>query len=308
MTTYTLTRDLLASGNSTKDVAHLVREHQLQHLRRGAYTEPADLKVEQRHRLLLESTMAISDGKSVASFGSAAVVHDLPVFGSSTSKVHITRSRTAGGRKGTIVHQHVAELSAADICEVDGLLVTTVARTVVDLARTVPLAHGVAAGDRALRLGLELSALQAQLESAKGRHGIDRARRAATLLDELSESPGESISRMVLHSANLPRPELQVQLLDRRGRFVARPDFLWREYGVVGEFDGKIKYQKLLRPGETVADVVLREKQREERMRELGLIVIRWVWDDLYHRPEELIERILHALRMGTPYAGVSRR
>ena len=307
MTTYILTRDLLAAGNSDKDLAHLVRTRELEHLRRGAYTEPAELELEQRHRLLLESTMAMSDGRSVVSFGSAAVVHDLPVFASSISKVHLTRSRTAGGRKGAIVHQHVAKLGDADVCEVDGLLVTTMARTVVDLARTVPLAQGVAAGDRALRLGLELAALAAQLESAKGRHGIDRARRGVALLDRLSESAGESISRILLHSSKLPHPELQVRLFDPKGRFVARPDFLWRDHGVVGEFDGKIKYHKLLRPGETITDVVLREKQREERMRELGLIVIRWVWDDLYHRPEELLERILHALKAGTPFAGRTR-
>lgn len=126
------------------------------------------------------------------------------------------------------------------------------------------------------------------------------------LLNGLSESAGESVSRVLLRHAGLPTPELQVELLDDRGRLVARPDFLWREFGVVGEFDGKIKYLNLLRPGETAADVVLREKQREERMRELGLIVIRWIWDEIYER-DELVNRISRALRQGTPYLGRTR-
>lgn len=303
MTTYTLTRDLLAAGNSRKELAKLVRRHDLEHLRRGAYLQPGELELEERHRLLLESTMAMGDGNSVVSFGSAAVVHRLPVFPAAISKVHLTRRRSAGGRKGSVVHQHVAELREADVCEVDGLPVTSMARTFVDLARTVPVGQGVAAGDQALRSGMDLSAVSGQLESAKARHGIERARRAASLLDALSESAGESVSRVLMHNAGLPAPELQVQLIDGRGRFIARPDFLWREYGVAGEFDGKIKYQKLLRPGETAADVVLREKMREERMRELGLIVIRWIWDEIYEW-EELLRRLARAFRHGTPYLG----
>lgn len=305
MTTYTLARDLVAAGNSRKELAQLLRRHDLERIRRGAYREPGELTIEDRHRLLVESTLAMGDGNSVASFGSAAVMHGLPVFGSSIAKVHLTRNKSGGGRKGSVVHQHVAELAEDDICNIDGLPVTSLARTFVDLARTVSVAQAVATGDQALRAGMEPSAVTDQLASARARHGIQRARRAATLLDRLSESAGESMSRVLMQTAGLPSPELQVRLVDDSGRFVARPDFLWPDHGVAGEFDGKIKYLKLLRPGETTADVVLREKMREERMRDLGLIVIRWTWDELYE-PEELLARIGRALRRGTPYVGLT--
>lgn len=306
MTTYALARDLIAAGTSRKELAQQLRHHDLHHVRRGAYREPGELTIEQQHRLLVESTLAMGDGRSVASFGSAAVLHGLPVFGPAISKVHLTRNRSAGGRKGSVVYQHVAELGRADVCDIDGLPVTSLARTFVDLARTLSVGQAVATGDQALRAGMELSAVGDQLVSARGRRGIQRARHAATLLDGLSESPGESLSRVLMLSAGLPRPQLQVELLDGRGRFVARPDFFWPDHGVAGEFDGKTKYLKLLGPGETTADVVLREKMREERMRELGLIVIRWIWDELYES-EELLARIASALRHGTPYAGRTR-
>ena len=44
-------------------------------------------------------------------------------------------------------------------------------------------------------------------------------------------------------------------------------DFYWKECRHLGEFDGKAKYEKYRRPGETAADCVFREKRREDRMR-----------------------------------------
>ena len=46
----------------------------------------------------------------------------------------------------------------------------------------------------------------------------------------------------MIHQAGLPTPELQVEVLDQHGRFVARGDFGYRRQRVIGEFDGKIKY------------------------------------------------------------------
>jgi len=48
------------------------------------------------------------------------------------------------------------------------------------------------------------------------------------------------------------------------------------------EFDGREKYLRFRRDGETIADAVLREKRREERVRELtGWICVRITWADL---------------------------
>ncbi len=83
------------------------------------------------------------------------------------------------------------------------------------------------------------------------------------------------------------------------GRFVARSDFGWPDFGVLGEFDGKTKYGELLRkPGQTAEQVLIAEKQREDQMRELGWVVIRWMWQDLI-RPEPLIDRLRHAFARG---------
>jgi hypothetical protein len=73
---------------------------------------------------------------------------------------------------------------------------------------------------------------------------------------------------------------------------VARVDLAWPELGLFLEFDGKVKYERLLKEGEHASDVVFREKQREDMIRRLtGWRCIRIVWADLY-KPEVTAAKI----------------
>ncbi len=73
---------------------------------------------------------------------------------------------------------------------------------------------------------------------------------------------------------------------------IARADFAWPELGVFVEFDGRIKYGRLLAPGQSVADVVDAEKRREEEICRLtGWRCVRVVWADL-ERPARTAQRI----------------
>ena len=106
---------------------------------------------------------------------------------------------------------------------------------------------------------------------------------------------GESRFFYFCYAAGLPAPIPQYEVRDGRGQFVARVDFAWPELGVFVEFDGKVKYEALLKPGESASDVVIREKRREERIVELtGWLCIRVTWSDL-ENPEALLERIRKA-------------
>lgn len=295
-----MTRDLLARGDTYDALAKRLKAGSLSRPRRGAYALAKDRTPEELHRLKIESTMALGMGDSVISFASAAVMHGLPVPWSSLGKVHLTRGRADSGRIGSVVHLHVALLQPDDICLIDGLPVTSLARTFVDLSRTVSLGWAVAAGDAALRIGMPLDGVAEQLDLAKRRRGASIARTATRLLDPRSESPGESISRVVFFEEGLPAPELQVDLYDRT-RKIATVDFLWREQGTVGEFDGEFKYGRLLAPGETSADAVFKEKRREDAVRDLRLQMARWVWQEIFERVQ-LVNRIQRSFRRGTPF------
>lgn len=110
-----------------------------------------------------------------------------------------------------------APLRSGEITMID---VTSVARTVADLGRTVSMERAVAAGDRALALGLPAMELQQVLLGMERWPGVRRARRAANILDPRSESPGESVSRVrfVYEGLPLPEPQQNIHGLDGRVR------------------------------------------------------------------------------------------
>lgn len=164
----------------------------------------------------------------------------------------------------------------------NGFAVTSVARTLVDLARSVPFEEAVVLADGALFARLvgpaELAAAQ---ERASRWRGGPAALRAVSFADGRAESPGESRSRVAIWRAGLPPPVLQLEVRSASGRFLGRADFGWPKLATVGEFDGLVKYGRLLRPGQSAADVVVAEKLREDDLRGERLGVVRWIWDDL---------------------------
>jgi hypothetical protein len=169
---------------------------------------------------------------------------------------------------------------------IDGVLVTPLARTIADLARFDGLATAVAASDTALA-GLHLAgrlivatreqiAAEVHQRSSRGRQlGMF----VVNFADAASGSPGESLSRLAIHRAGLPRPDLQTRFADGSGEMFV--DFCWPACRLIGEFDGVGKYlREEWTNGRTVAEVVIDEKRREDRLRALGWRVVRWGWPD----------------------------
>lgn len=296
------TRHLLAQGYSHQEMARLRRQGSLDRVRRGAYAAPSEtaLSSEQQHRRLVEATIQQLVTDVVVSHTSAAVVHGLPVWAATLAIVHVTRNRNHGGRKRHLLAVHAAPLRPGKITLVDGLAVTSLSRTVLDLARTLPFEQAVAAGDRALRIGLTRNDLQSALLTLHRWPGIGQARRVAAFLDGRSETAGESVSRVRMHEDLVPAPVPQTEIVDGQGRVVARVDFGWEEQRTVGEFDGKVKYGRLLKPGQSSENVVFDEKCREDAVRDLGWQFVRWIWADLY-RPYAIRDRLLRAFERSRP-------
>lgn len=177
------------------------------------------------------------------------------------------------------------------------------------LLSTVPqqdLAAGVVMLDAARRTGglsgraLTEEVLEAHLDLLRSRRARHAFATAWDFSSPLSESPGESWSRVIFQEWGLAPPELQKQLRLPDGRS-ARVDFWWEGAGVVGEFDGMVKYRPDAGLGARPAeDTVIAEKQREDQLRSLGLRVVRWVWADLWD-PARLAGMLRRA---GVPAAG----
>jgi hypothetical protein len=234
---------------------------------------------------------------------SAALVHGLPYWDGLLDRVHVIRPRANGGRRGSMVHVHPAAIPDGDVVDIGGYRVTSLARTIADCARTVPYAQGVSLGDAALRIGMRREDLLEVLARRGTPRGNPRARRVAAFIDGRAESVGESSSRVALDRIGIPTPQLQWEVVDSRSGRVAFADFGWPKERTLGEFDGKIKYGRLVTSEQTAGGVIYAEKLREDWLRDLGWEVVRWGWDDLAE-PEKLATRLRRAFTRGLRRAG----
>lgn len=168
------------------------------------------------------------------------------------------------------------------------LPITSMERTVVDLARRIPKYDGVMLADNALRRGASMDRLREVAELCAMWRGGCRASAVVAFADGRAESPAESLARCVFAEHGLPTPNLQVEMFDRAGK-IGRVDLLFREQGTVVEVDGKIKYTD---PWRDPKDVLIEEKLREERLREAGWEVVRVSWDQLAKNPRDVVNRV----------------
>jgi hypothetical protein len=156
------------------------------------------------------------------------------------------------------------------------------------VAAAFGIPSGLVAADSAVRAGL---CSRAELSGLLGWSALRCAGAATRIVTErangLHESAGESRCAWLMHALGLPPARPQVTLRTPTGEFVARVDFYIAEHRVVIEFDGMGKY--------TDQQVVRREKLREDRLRALGLQVVRLTWADL-DRPDVVRRRIEAAI------------
>lgn len=278
--------DLLAIGFTDSEVQRRRRTGLVVPVRRGLYLLAGDPRLIDpvvRHALLVRAAMPRLALGSVASQVSAAALHGLPIWAIPLGRVHVIRG-ASGGRVSSGLHVHTGRLDLAEVVEVGGLAVTSPARTLVDLARTVPFEQAVVVADAALARGLvDPVTLAAAAHAVGRRRGGPAARRVAAFADGRSESVGESRSRVAIARAGLPTPVPQWEVHSADGRLVGRVDFGWPAQRAVGEFDGRIKYGRLLRPGQQPGDAVFVEKRREDELRAEDLAMVRWTWVDLDH-------------------------
>lgn len=236
-----------------------------------------DVDATVRHRLLVLATAPFLGPATVFSHFSAAVLHGLPLLTHRLGKVTVIRTSGHGAVNPTLHARHT-HLAADEIDVLDGLPVTSLVRTVNDLVRLLPFVEGVVLADAALARGVDRTEL---LDATKRGRGCRVAATALLFADHRSESPGESISRVRIWQAGLPMPELQQTFHNEFGDFLARGDFWWRDFRVIGEFDGAVKYGRLIKPGQNPAEVIMAEKRREHALANADYRVVRWTWDEL---------------------------
>lgn len=292
--------DLRTQRLTDEQLRRRLRARTLFRIARGHYAteNPQQLSPEARHLQLVAGLMGQVKSGSILSHASAGVLHGLWVPQRALGRVHITRP-ASGNSVSRWIHLHralgevtVAELPLPGV----GLVpVTDLAATTVALVRQLDPVDAIAVADSALRLGLDRRAALRLLDAMEGSPGTRRARRTLEFANALSESAGESKSRWIFHTHGIPAPTLQQNFYTPDGEWVARTDFWWREYNLIGEFDGQIKYGRLLKPGQSIEDVIRAERAREVALLNLGHRLTRWVSASV-DNPRVLVQQITRLL------------
>lgn len=279
---YLTTTQLYRQGFSPHGLRRAVRNDELVRVHNGLYATGRD-RGEEAHRLLAAATQ-LREGQ-VFSHETAALllgiaVHHVPdkvcVLGPAEP-----RSRVRGHRRIRFQRVPPEHLVLAG-----GLPCTSPLLTMVHLACTLAYEQALISCDSALSLlaggarrsdggAVDKARARALLEELPRMRGSVRARQVLADADGHAESPAETLSRIRLTAMDLAPSALQYPVHDNDGRLIGRTDFAWEDERVLGEYDGEAKYFDL-DPDATPREVLMREKWREQRLRDAGWVVVRW--------------------------------
>ncbi|KAA1427425.1 hypothetical protein [Nocardioides antri] len=292
-------------GYRDETIKKLVEARIWHRVRRGAYVFGETWRASdpsEQYRLFCLAAARQSKTEVIASHTSAVGFHGGPLWGLDTSVAHLTRTDGRTGRKAAGVQQHRGTLLDGDVVDVDGRPVISPTRAALEVTTLAPVEASLCVADDFLRRKLttpeQLASRYALMTTWPATLTTDLVIRLA---DGRHESVGETRTAYLIWREGLPYAEPQFEVYDENGVLVARLDFAWPEHKLFLEFDGIQKYVKPLREGETITDVVLREKHREDLVCALtGWRCIRITWTDLA-RPHVMVQRVRNLLGSKSP-------
>ncbi|MBZ5740857.1 hypothetical protein K8U61_22000 [Nocardioides sp. GBK3QG-3] len=299
-TPVTLRCQYLEQGYSDRSLAIMVRDGTLARPRRGAYVAGdvwRDVDEVGRHSIRARAVLAQARTEVALSHVSGLLEYDAPIWGLGLDDVHLTRADGRIGRPEAGVRQHRGALEEGDVVERNGVPVTSPTRLALEVTTMTDVEAGLCVVNDLLHRGLTTeSALAERYQRMSQWPNSLTTDMVLRLADPLIESIGETRAFHLLFRHSLPMPVPQYEVKEANGRVLGRVDFAWPELGVFLEFDGRVKYEKLLKPGQRPSDVVIAEKRREDRIRRAtGWRCVRITWSDLEH-PARTIEMIRQAL------------
>jgi hypothetical protein len=300
-------RRALAEGLSSAQVETLLRRGTWWAVRRGLYADLRTDDVGAGHALAVAARTRALRRRHAASHRSAALVLGIPLLGPAPVFPQLVRASERGGDVAKAPGLHVARLDDDEVFLCRGVLVTTPARTVCDIARTRPFREAVVVADAVLHAGVPRAELERMAMRCAAWPGAQAMARVLAFADERAESPLESLDRVAFAEFGLPRPRTQVDIYGPRGQWLARVDFLFEAERTVVEPDGLAKYRlaaKDLVP-DWVDDALVKEKQRETTLRHRALEVLRNGWDEAFRRPGDLSARVREHFGFAARYPAV---
>jgi hypothetical protein len=290
-----------SAGYDDRDIARAIHGKLWHRVRRGYYVHSdtwTTLDAVGRHLVRCRCVLDSLGPHAALSHVSGALAHGISVWDVSLEQVHVTRLDGGAGRIEAGVVHHEGFCLDDDVVEVGGMRVLAPERCALETGSRVDNERGLVVLDSLLHRGLcDEEQLQARFAIMGAWPFMRHLHIAVRMATGKSESPGESRGRWLFWTLGLPAPECQFEVYDGSGVLRGTCDWGWPELKQLGEFDGKIKYGRLLKPGQEPGDVVFAEKQREDELRELtGFSMFRLTWGD-YDRPRQTALRLEPRLR-----------
>ena len=186
------------------------------------------------------------------------------------------------------------DCGADEVTVTSGVRVTVASRTFTDLAATLDTANLIVIGDAILREPrASLAELEIAIRAASGQRGVVRARQAIPRLDGRSASAPESLLRVRIEDAGLPRPLANVDVYDSCGGWIACPDLLYEEAKVAIEYEGEHHLQKRQ---------FRLDLGRDQRLTLAGFVVVRAGARDLPANATTLPDTVRRLLQERAPW------
>jgi hypothetical protein len=261
-------------------------------LRSGAwirlgYDVYADSRLERDHELACRAVALRLPPEAAIAGRSAAYLLGVPHAADFTDPVDVVVPRDVRLPNRTGLHVHRVELCPGDVQTNADLPRTSPNRTVWDLATWLEPVRSVPVIDALGRSGvLDGAALDAYLAAHRDRRGHRRAARAVALSDAGAQSPPESVLRVRLVLAGMPKPVVQYEV--RLPTLTLHPDLAWPEYQVAMEYDGQWHGD----PGQLPLD-----RRRLNLLVSAGWIVLHATNDQLRRGFRDVLTELRAALR-----------
>ncbi len=292
------TDDVRAAGDDPRELRRLAARGHAIRVRRGVYCEREhwdSLSNLERHILQTRAVVRAAHPPFLVAASSAAAVWGMPFAAEWPIEVTLLAPYRGGGKSEPGVRRTSA--GGIDVRRVIrfAIPVTNLARTALDVARTLDFPDAVAVFDRCLAeknpLRIEKAELMAELTRVTFARGGSALARAVEFAAELSGSVGESRCRAVIHRLGFAAPILQQRFVDSEGEMFC--DFFWEEVGKAGEFDGKVKFTNEEYTSGDPVEALWREKKREDRLRRQVAGVVRILHSHVEN--PRVLERMLDA-------------
>jgi very-short-patch-repair endonuclease len=218
----------------------------------------------------------------VAAFSgrTAAWVHGIDVEPCNPIEVTIPKDIGVSARSGLALRR--AALAECEVVVVHGWRIASIEHTLGDLCSRASLTESVVFLDMALHARLvDVTLLKTYADGRARRAGVVNFRRAVSFAEAATESPMESRLRMLLVLSGLPRPQVQVSLIDRQGRFVGRADLYYPAARLVIEYDGGNHRDRLVE-----------DNRRQNLMVNAGFRLLRFTAADIRNRPDVVAAQV----------------